>query len=113
MKLSKCYPKCPKTFKDCIPSKAAIQAEIVINKIQAKFYHCEFCNSYHFTSREIGTVDSLFKMFRRMVVEGEVTHIQDLSMLEILYKATTDKWVYTFIYNPADEFIKIQSKQPK
>jgi len=25
MKLSKCYPKCPKTFKDCIPSKAAIQ----------------------------------------------------------------------------------------
>lgn len=110
MKLSRQYPKCHKTFKDCIPSKAAIQAEIVINKIEAKFYPCEFCGAYHFTSREIGTVDSLFKMFRRMVVEGDVTHIQDLSMLEILYKATTDRWVYTFIYNPANEHIEVTDK---
>lgn len=105
------YPKCPETFKDCLPSEAAANAEIVMNRLTVNdVYHCKFCNSFHFTSKEKSGGLSLYKQIRRMVVEGEANYIQDISYLAIEYKAKIGRFTYTFHYNPANEHITVTDK---
>lgn len=73
-------------------------------------YRCKFCNSFHFTSKEKSGGLSLYKQMRRMVVEGEVTHVKDVSLFEVEYKVKINSFTYTFIYNPANEHIEVTDK---
>lgn len=105
------YPKCPETFKDCLPSEAAAQAEIVMNRLTVNdVYYCKFCGAYHFTSKEKSGGLSLYKQMRRMVVEGDATYIKDVSLLAVEYKAKIGNFTYTFTYNPTNEHITVTDK---
>lgn len=109
------YPKCYKTYKEILPSKAAAQAEIILNKLsETNFYQCKFCKGYHFTSSDTNRPTkllSLYRMFRRLVIEGNATLIEDISIDSIKYQVRFDSFTYTFLYNPKNEHIEIIDKQ--
>lgn len=105
------YKKCPRDGKDCIPTKAAAEAEKIMRRdIDERYYFCTVCRHYHVTSQERTTSSPVFPVIKRLTKAGKAKVLSEVTEGVTRYEIRVNNAIYRYTFDRETDWIQIEQK---